>query len=104
MATRGRPRKLSPALIERVVFAVELGGTVESAADDAGVSARSLRRWQARGRRELDALSPEARLVLALDAVARRAKALRWEETARGLEELAPERWLGDVGDLEDDG
>jgi hypothetical protein len=67
MARPGRPRLLTPLLIERLVLAVERGATLEQAAVEAGVGSRSLRRWRASGQRELDGLSAEARLVLALD-------------------------------------
>lgn len=49
------------------MLAVERGATLEQAAVEAGVGSRSLRRWRASGQRELDGLSAEARLVLALD-------------------------------------
>ena len=57
-----RPTLLSVAVIQRIADAVAMGGTPETA----GVSSRSVRRWRARGRAELDALSLEARLELAI--------------------------------------
>jgi hypothetical protein len=79
----GRPKLLTPALIERMSEAVAVGGRPESAG---GVSSRSVRRWRARGRAELDALSLEARLELALDRAEEGVRALSWRETARRLD------------------
>jgi hypothetical protein len=87
----GRPRKLTAALTEQLVFHVELGCTADTAARASGVAPRSVRRWRQLGQRELDALSPEALLALALNAAERRARTLLWRETARLLEELAAE-------------
>jgi hypothetical protein len=91
MAARGRPRKLTPALADDLAFAVQLGRSLPGAARDAGVSPRSLRRWTAAGRRELEALSAEARLVLALDRAAGDARGLRWEDAAARLD--AADQW-----------
>ncbi len=65
----GRPHGLTAGVADRLVFAAELGGSLEPTARSAGVDARTLRRWRARGRRELDALPAKARLVLELSQV-----------------------------------
>jgi hypothetical protein len=94
VATPGRPPKLTAELIDALAFNVELlDGSLAAGARASGVSARSVRRWQERGRRELAALSPEAQLVLALGRAEREAKARSWEVAAEQLEALAPERW-----------
>jgi transposase-like protein len=98
MARAGRPRLLTPALIERLVAAVERGASLEAAAAEVGIGERSLRRWRAIGERELDGLSAEARLVLALDRAVppKPPPEPTWEATAALLETLAPERWAID--------
>ena len=48
----GRPTKLTPRVQERVVEAARAGGTMEDIAGYAGVSTRTLQRWQAEGERE----------------------------------------------------
>src|SRR4051794_34231062 len=70
-----RPRLLTPPLADAIVQAAELGLRLP-------VSERSLRRWRQEGRGELDALSPEARLVLALDAAEERRRVLDWRASA----------------------
>ena len=75
-----------------ILFA-EAGLSPADAAVAAGVSPRSLRRWRAEGQRELDALSPEARLALAFTRVrASRAARKEWRESARFLDQLWAER------------
>jgi hypothetical protein len=69
-------------MIERIAENVELGGRPESA----GVSARSVRRWRAQGRRELEGLSAAALLELRLRAAEERRTHARWEDSARRLE------------------
>jgi hypothetical protein len=96
MTAHGRPRLLTEAMIERIVAAVELGLSLEAAARSAGVSPRSFRRWTREGRRELDGLSPVARLVLAVDQAEERAQALDWREATRKLEALAAEPFAFD--------
>jgi hypothetical protein len=95
MARRGRPRLLTPALVERVAEAVEAGDSLELAARNVGVGARSLRRWRAQGRPELAGLSAEAQLELRLGRAARRpAPSERsWREAVLLLEAEFPERW-----------
>jgi hypothetical protein len=95
MSTRGRPRLLNDALVAQLTADVELGVGVGSAAKLAGVDPRSLRRWRAQGRRELAALSCEARLALALDRAQRQTRKLDndWQTIAKQLSEDVPERW-----------
>ena len=97
MATRGRPRLLDETLLAQIGADVALGLSVEVAARAAGVGPRSLRRWRAQGQRELAALSPEARLALALNEAEREARKLDdgWQAIARQLAEESPERWAG---------
>ena len=108
MATRGRPRLLTDALVEQLTADVSLGVGVASAAKLAGVDPRSLRRWREQGRRELAALSCEARLALALDRAERQTRKVDndWQTIAEQLSDDAPERWaeppLIDVLDLDD--
>lgn len=47
---RGRPLRLTPAVIEELGELVELGLTRSRAADVAGISRASLSRWMSRGR------------------------------------------------------
>jgi len=63
----GRPPLLTPELVEQVVWRVAAGEPIGTAAHAAGASPRTLRRWRAAGRRELDGLSAQARLVLAIE-------------------------------------
>jgi hypothetical protein len=63
----GRPSLLTPELVEELAARVAAGVPLGEAVRAAGASPRSLRRWQAAGRRELRELSAEARLVLALE-------------------------------------
>jgi hypothetical protein len=86
VGTVGRPTKLTPATIDALVFHVALGRDLSGAARAAGCSPRSLRRWLRAGRRELDALSTEARLVLKLERAAQDARALDWRQAAARLE------------------
>ena len=80
------------------MFAAELGGSAEAMARSAGVDPRTLRRWRAHGRRELDALSAEARLALELDRAEEAARGLSWEATAAKLDREFGKNWspLGD--------
>jgi hypothetical protein len=87
----GRPSKLTPELADRVALSVELGLSRQAAARSSGIDPRSLRRWIARGQRELDALSPEARLALRLGRLEQEARTLDWRRTAEILDELAAE-------------
>jgi hypothetical protein len=64
-----RPSALTPALTESIVTAVELGLRPP-------IAPRTLRRWRERGRREIAALSAEAKLALALDVAEERQRAL----------------------------
>jgi hypothetical protein len=95
MARAGRPRLLTPLLIERLTLAVERGATLEEASREVGVTSRSLRRWRAIGERELDRLSAEARLVLALDRAQPQLPSgpIDWKAEAAFLEAQFPERW-----------
>ena len=68
-------------------------GSLDAAARSVGISPRTLRRWREQGRRELDALSAEARLVLELDRAEEAGKALEWAETARMLDSEFGRRW-----------
>ena len=105
MAKPGRPPLLTDALIERLTADVEMGLGVTAAARLAGCSGRSVRRWQAQGRRELDDLSGEARLVLALAQAEREARKLDWKVAVAELEAIAPERWAGPpLADFDVDG
>jgi hypothetical protein len=85
-----RPKLISPALVDRLVAQLELGMTLDQAARSVGVSPRSVLRWLHDGRGELDELSIEARLVLAVERVRR---VDDWREAARQLETVSPERW-----------
>jgi hypothetical protein len=88
-----RPRLLTTALADRLVFAVEMGSTLGGAARAAGCSPRSLRRWQQRGRAALEALPVEAWLVLSLDRAQERNPSALLGADGRHLQALAPERW-----------
>jgi hypothetical protein len=78
-------------MTEEIALHIELGGSLGGASERVGCSHRSLRRWLAEGRRELAALSPEARLALRLGRAEEQARALDWRRTTRMLEELAAE-------------
>jgi transposase-like protein len=86
MALMARPRLLTEHRLEEIALHVELGGSVAGAAERVGCSTRSLRRWRAKGGRELAALSPEAKLVLRLARAEEQARSFDWEHTARLLE------------------
>jgi hypothetical protein len=83
---RGAPTKLNPDLATQISFAFELGLSAKAVAAHVGIGERTLRRWLARGRRELEALSVEAQLALDVDRAAKRAEALRWQDVAAKLE------------------
>ncbi|MGW7090031.1 hypothetical protein ACWGH2_41980 [Streptomyces sp. NPDC054871] len=51
--TRGRPSKLTPALVDSLVQAVEAGMSRADAADFAGISSATFARWLSRGRQVL---------------------------------------------------
>ena len=73
-------------MTEEIGLYIELGGSVAGAAERVGCSTRSLRRWRAKGRREVAALSAEAKLVLRLARAEEQARSFDWERTARLLE------------------
>ena len=90
---RGRPGKLTASAHDSIVLTVGLGGSLEAAARSANVDPRSLRRWRQRGRRELDGLSAEAHLELALAAAEEKVQALSWRETAQRLDAEFGRNW-----------
>jgi hypothetical protein len=97
MASPGRPRKLNAGLADQLIFYVGLGLTREAAARAAGIGPRSLTRWLHQGQEELDALSPQAWLTLALTSAEEKVRqATDWRESALHLEELDVE--LADLG------
>jgi hypothetical protein len=102
----GRKRLLTPDLVTELVANLAAHGSLETACAATGISARSVRRWRAEGRREFDGLSAEARLALELDrASGARTNSRRhgddaWRNAARWLEQLYPERW-GPPSDLD---
>jgi hypothetical protein len=63
----GRRSKLTDAIVERLADGLGAGCSLEQAAKSAGVTSRSLRRWRAQGRDQLDELGLPARLELALE-------------------------------------
>jgi hypothetical protein len=93
----GRRTLLTPARIEAIGLAIEDGDRPEVA----GVSARSVRRWRAMGRSELEGLSAPALLELRLREAEQRAEArtqaLSWEATAHLLDDLARDDVLADL-------
>ena len=77
----GRPSLLTPDLVEEVAWRVAAGEPIGAAVQAAGGSPRTLRRWRAAGRRELDGLSAQARLVLAIET-AEQARPEDWQSVA----------------------
>jgi transposase-like protein len=67
------------------------GATVVRAAEAVGVSSRSVRRWRVQGQRELDRLTPEAKLVLELDRARDGAPEPDWQVPAQRLSALLAE-------------
>jgi hypothetical protein len=51
---RGRPLKLTPEVIEKIVEAIELGATFEHAANYAGVSYSTFARWRQWGEEAIE--------------------------------------------------
>lgn len=97
----GYRRALARFTASADVASVEAGSSLEDAAREAGVGPRSVRPWRAEGRRELDALSAEARLELALERPSAEYVRNRpgpspvepdWREAALLLETQFPER------------
>jgi hypothetical protein len=97
----GRKRVLTRDLVAELAANLTAHGSLETACAKTGVSARSVRRWRAEGRRELDGLSPEAQLELAVERHQREAarESPGWESIAEVL--AANERAWADlvVGD-----
>lgn len=96
----GRKRVLTQDLVSEFAANLAAHETLETACAATGVSSRSVRRWRSEGERQLEALTPEARLALELDRVDRERRNSDWRAAARALEQLAPERW-GPAGDLD---
>ena len=91
---RGRPlgaARLTPGVETRIRSMLRCGTSLEVAARTAGVSARSVRRWRARGELDLDRELAAGELQLA--AVVSRSTARSWRAAAFLLERRFPERW-----------
>jgi hypothetical protein len=82
-----RPKLLDAALTDQLAVLIGMGVRPTHAAVVAGTSARSLRRWRSAGRAELEQLSVEARLELALRDAEQAERAISWEATAARLRE-----------------
>jgi hypothetical protein len=96
----GRKRVLTPDLTAELIANLSVHETLEAACAVTGVSSRSVRRWRSEGLRELDTISPEARLALELDRVDRERRSSDWRAAARALEAINPEHW-GSPGELD---
>ena len=100
--SRGRPSKLTPDLVDRLVALVADGASVSAAAADVGVTLRTVQAWRARAfsrdPRDAAHVAFERRLQAARVDAARRSSATPaaddWQIAAAQLESIAPERWL----------
>lgn len=97
-----RPTKLTPDVHAKIVGLLRAGNYVETAAAAAGVDARNVRRWLARGARGEEPFAQFARDVDAAQGEAeardvimlgKAAESGEWRAAAFRLERRHPERW-----------
>lgn len=112
----GRPSKLTEDAQRTICRLIEVGNTVEVAADAAGIGEETFYGWMRRGERSGKANAPhrefraaieQARATAEATMVTRIAKAAAngsWQAAAWLLERRAPERWAKGREGKNDDG
>jgi len=103
MPDPGRPTKLTPAVQEKIVQALQLCNRRKDAAEYAGINDATLRRWMARGKNANDeeyaafrqaVIEAEAKAqILAMGCIATEIRNGNWKAAAWYLERKAPEHY-----------
>lgn len=102
----GAPTKITPELVETIIYDVERGAYYQQAAAAAGIHVSTLKGWREQGEEDLDAGrdTPFAALVEGLTRASAQAELTMvqriraqagedWRAAAWWLERKAPERW-----------